>query len=95
MHIPHLAPDKAAKLEASTALVLTPELILLELLVPQALVLTPELILLELLVPQESPVAIGGWGLNRIFDDDLQTSKLIVKLHCLNLVLHHLDGLGF
>ena len=63
----HLAPDTAPKPEAFAALVLTPELILLDLLAPRE----PRPILPVILTS-----AIAGWGLTRIFYDGLQTSKL-------------------
>ena len=67
MHNLHLAPDTAPTPEAFAALVLTPELILLELLAPGEPRPLPPVILTGV---------IAGWGLTRIFDDSLLTLKL-------------------
>ena len=64
MRIPHLAPDTAPTPGAFAALVSTPELILLELLASREPSTLPSVILTS---------AIAGWGLTRIFDEDLQT----------------------
>ena len=75
MHIAHLALNISPTPEAFTALVLTPEIILLELLITREPRPLPPVIL---------TITIAGWGQIRIFDAGLYTSKLVVKLQRLN-----------
>ena len=86
MHILHLAPDTDSTPEDFAALVLTPELILLELLSLRRPHPLPPAILTS---------AIAGLGLTKILDDDLKTSKLVMKLQRLYFVLNHLDDFSF